>query len=193
MKKDNVLSIEVNNKNFKKILKNTGKYLKLCEKNNYVIKYIFNEEINNKEEFKKIEYAINEKDLAKRYSFIYDTVCDYIDKKYLDCNYCDFKDNVCIYFREHKNIEYKNGCCYADFRGGLCDHLDIDHCNIKSISCKLYSCETLRKKKIYFKLKDFLLIKYFFNLKQKYYIKYSFFKPKSYVMYKLIENYKNTN
>ena len=32
------------------------------------------------------------------------------------------------------------------------------------------------------------LLKYFFNLKQKYILKYSFFKPKSYVMYKLMEN-----
>ena len=133
-------------------------------------------------------HAINIKDKSKRYSFIYDTVCDYIDKKYLECNYCDFKDDVCVFFRNHPKIMHKDGCCYSDARGGLCENLKNHRCQIKSISCKLYSCETLRNKKVYFKIKDIPLLKYFFNLKQKYILKYSFFKPKSYVMYKLMEN-----
>ena len=133
-------------------------------------------------------HAINIKDKSKKYSFIYDTVCDYIDKKYLECNYCDFKDDVCVFFRNHPKIMHKDGCCYSDARGGLCENLKNHRCQIKSISCKLYSCEYLRNKKVYFKIKDIPLLKYFFNLKQKYILKYSFFKPKSYVMYKLMEN-----
>ena len=95
---------------------------------------------------------------------------------------------VCVFFRNHPKIMHKDGCCYSDARGGLCENLKNHRCQIKSISCKLYSCEYLRNKKVYFKIKDIPLLKYFFNLKQKYILKYSFFKPKSYVMYKLMEN-----
>lgn len=169
-------------KNIKKEIKKTKKYLKYCDKNNYKIKFNTNDIT-----LKQIQKAINIKDINKRYSYIYDTVCDYIDKKYLQCNYCDFKDNVCKYFREKNETNHKNGCCYSDSRGGLCQYLDKDHCTIKSISCKLYSCPILRNNNIYFKIKDIPLLKYFFNIKQKYYLKYSFFKDKMYVMYKLIE------
>lgn len=178
----NILNVNV--KSIKKEIKKTRKYINYCDKNNYKIKY------NNSNDFwiKNIEKAINIKDINKRYNFIYDTVCDYIDKKYLKCNYCDFKDDVCIYFRVHNNLNHKNGCCYSDARGGLCNHLKNHKCEIKSISCKLYSCEYLRKNKINFKMKDIPLIKYFFNIKQKYFIKYSFFKDKDYVISKLLEN-----
>ena len=176
-----ILEIEV--KDINKEIKKAKKYLNYCDKNDYKIKF------NSTDDFwlKNIEKAINIKDINKRYSFIYDIVCDYIDKKYLECNYCEFKDDVCKYFRENNQTEHKNGCCYSDARGGLCEHLKDKHCNIKSISCKLYACPILRENKINFKMKDIPLIKYFFNIKQKYYIKYSFFKDKTYVMYKLIE------
>ena len=59
-------------------------------------------------ELYNIMHAINIKDKSKRYSFIYDTVCDYIDKKYLECNYCDFKDDICVFFRNHPKIMHKN-------------------------------------------------------------------------------------
>ena len=169
-------------KNVNKEIKNTKKYIKYCDKNNIKIKYN-----TNNETLKQIEKAINIKDISKRYSYIYDTVCDYIDKKYLECNYCEFKDDVCKYFRETNELNHKNGCCFSDARGGLCEHLINHKCNIKSISCKLYSCEILRKNNIKFRIRKIPLLKYFFNIKQKYYLKYSFFKDKTYVMYKLIE------
>lgn len=180
MSNDNILIINV--KNIKKEVRNTKKYIKYCDKNNYKIKF-------NTNDFwlKKIEKAINKKNINERYSFIYDTVCEYIDDKYITNNYCDFKDNVCRYFRENNKLNHKNGCCFSDYRGGLCEYLEVDHCKIKSISCKLYACPILRENKINFRIKDIPLIKYFFNIKQKYYIKYSFFKPKAYVLYKLVE------
>ena len=170
-------------KNVDKEIKKTKKYLKLCDKNNCKIKY------KNTKDFwlKNIEKAINIKDDLKRYNFIYDVICDYIDKKYLECNYCEFKDDICKYFRETNNLSHKNGCCNSDARGGLCKYLKNRKCSIKSISCKLYACPVLRKNKINFRMKNIPLIKYFFNIKQKYYIKYSFFKDKDYVINKLIE------
>lgn len=112
-------------------------------------------------------------------------ICNFIDNKYEKCNYCDFKDNMCVFFRNNEKIAHIDGCCYSDKRGGACKYLKNHRCTIKAISCKLYSCEYLRKRKVNFKMKDIPLIKYFFNLRQKYFIKYSFFKPKEYVMDKL--------
>ena len=189
--KENKVIIDVNNKNINKIIKSTKKFLKICDKNNYKLKFNYLEDINNIDKLfwvKNIEKAINTKNTEKRYSFIYDNVCEYIDKKYQKCNYCDFKDDICVFFRNNKDICHENGCCYSDSRGGLCKNLVNNSCQIKSISCKLYSCEYLRKRKVNFRMKNIPLIKYFFNIKQKYYIKYSFFKDKDYVINKLISN-----
>ena len=177
-----VLTINVSN--VKKEIRKTKRYLKFCDKNNLRIKY------DGSDDFwlKKIEHAINIKDIKKRYSYIYDTVCSYLDKEYFDNNFCDFKDDVCVYFRERGELDHKNGCCYADFRNGMCEHFENRSCKIKSISCKLYSCPLLRENKINFRMKNIPLIWYFFNIKQKYFIKYSFFKPKVYVMAKLMDN-----
>lgn len=179
------MEIIVTNKNIKKIIKSTKKYLKEDK-----IKYIFKEEIDEdiKKELKNIEKAINIKDTKKRYSFIYDTVCDYLDNKYFGENLCGFDENgICEYYRKIDPTHY-NGCCYRDDRS-LCKYFDEKHskCTERGISCKLYSCPVLREKGINYRMKDIPLIKYFFNIKQKYIIKYSFFKPKPYVMYKLME------
>lgn len=141
-----------------------------------------------KEEQKSLDKASSYKSIVKKYEFIYDTVCDYLDSKYIGCNYCDFKDDVCKYFRK-TDKNHKMGCCYSDKRGGLCPNLKKDgSCNIKSISCKLYACPMLRNEKLYFKINDIPLLKYNFNLKQKYYIKQSFFKTKEETLLKLYEN-----
>ena len=184
-----MLKIKLDNKNYKKELKKVKKYIKECD--GAGIKFKVNYDSNIKEEYKTnfelIEKAINIKDKKERYSFIYDEVCKFLDNEYITKNLCDFKDNICAYYRSINEFDHKNGCCFSAKRGGLCNNLDLDHCKISSISCKLYSCPLLRNNKINFKMKNFPLIKYFFSIKQKYYIKYSFFKPKSYVMYKLME------
>ena len=185
--KSNKLLIKINSRNINKIIKKTRKIRKLCDKNNLKLEFIYQDKIKSKT-LEEIEHAINIKDLEKRYSYIYDNICDYLDNKYKKCNYCDFKNDVCIYFRELKEFDHKNGCCYKVSRGGLCKYFKNKKCTIKSISCKLYSCEVLRNNKINFRMKYFPLIKYFFNLKQKYYIKYSFFEDKDYVLNKLLEN-----
>ncbi len=189
IKGSNVI-IYVNNKNINKLIKKTKKILKLCDENNYKLMFNYLENIIDEEKLfwiKNIQKTINIKDIKKRYSFIYDVVCSYIDDKYKKYNYCDFKDDVCIFFRNNPNICHKNGCCYSDARGGLCKNLKNNSCQIKSISCKLYSCEYLRKNKVNFRMKYIPLIKYFFNIKQKYYIKYSFFKEKNYVLNRLLD------
>ena len=143
-----------------------------------------------KEENKQLEKANSFKSIKDKYNYIYDTVCDFLDSKYIGCNYCDFKDDVCKYFRKIDS-NHKMGCCYSDKRGGLCPNFKKDgSCKIRSISCKLYACPMLRDEKLYFKVNDIPLLKYNFNLKQKWWIKQSFFQTKEDTLIKLYENKK---
>ncbi|MBR3049162.1 MAG: hypothetical protein IKG58_01210 [Bacilli bacterium] len=133
--------------------------------------------------------ALNIKDIKERYSYIYDVVCNYLDNKFNTDNICDFKNNRCISVRNNNHCsESKNGCCYGRKRG-VCEHLKNNRCNIKSISCKLFTCRHLKKKGIKFKVNDIPLLKYFMNLQQKLIIINSFFKDKD-EMIKLLVRYK---
>ena len=182
--------VYIDNKNYKKTIKKLKKIIKICDSNNYklIVKYDKAIKKEYKEEFDKIQKAINIKNIEKRYSYIYDSVCNYLDSKYFGENLCGFDENgVCEYYRKEDPSHY-NGCCYREDRS-LCKYFDEEHsvCTERGISCKLYSCPILREKGIKYRIKDIPLINSFFSIKQKFYIKYSFLKPKPYVMYKLME------
>lgn len=127
-----------------------------------------------------------------RYNYIYDTVCDYLDSCFYGKNLCDFQDNKC---GEKKNTSSTWGCCrhYKYKLLGplskfvLCEHLQEDYsCDAKCISCKLFTCDYLRKKGVQFKIKDILLLDIFFNSLQKYFIKYMVFTPKEKIIQRLM-------
>jgi len=132
--------------------------------------------------------AINIKDIEKRYSYIYDIVCDYLDNLFLEKNLCDFKENRCISVRNSSHCkESLNGCCYGRKRG-LCKSFKDGKCSIKSLSCKLFTCRYLRKNNIKIKVNDIVLLKYFFNNKQKFILDTSIFKDKDEIIDLLIKN-----
>lgn len=135
-------------------------------------------------------HAINLKDLRMRYSYIYDVVCEYLDKSFEKNNWCDFQNNRCVAVRNKTHCsESLCGCCYGSKRG-ICKNLDKNHCKIKSLSCKLFSCRYLKKRKKNIKINDIVLLKYFFNTKQKFIIEYSIFKDKD-EMIDLLLKYKS--
>lgn len=132
--------------------------------------------------------AINIKDIKKRYSYIYDVVCNYLDNEFTINNLCDFENNKCISVRNKSHCsESVNGCCYGRNRG-LCKHFKNNTCSIKSISCKLFTCRYLRKKGVKFKINDIVLLKYFFNFKQKLILNNSIFKDKKEIINLLLES-----
>lgn len=132
--------------------------------------------------------AINIKDKKKRYSYIYDIVCDDLDKDFINNNICGFEDNICISVKNKSHCkESKNGCCYGTNRG-LCKNFYNGKCNIKSISCKLFTCRYLRKNKIKYKINDIPLLKYFFNIRQKFILDTSIFKDKDEILELLLKN-----
>ena len=115
-------------------------------------------------------------------------MCGYLDDRIINENYCEFKDDVCIKFRE-EDPNHKNGCCeYSD--RGKCKYLIDSVCTMKTcMACKLFTCKYLYKHKgIRQRINDYALIKYFFNNNQKYILECSFWTPKEIVMKRLLAN-----
>lgn len=159
-----------------------------------VVGYLINYDENNQShnDFISAIHAICYDNRYDRYNYIYDTVCDYLDSFFYGKNLCDFKNNKC---GEKRSTNSTIGCC-RHFRIKLlgpltklvpCEYLKEDYtCGAKCISCKLFTCDYLRKKGVIFKIKDILLLDVFFNPIQKYFIKYMVFTPKEKILKRLM-------
>lgn len=193
---NNEVVIRLDDENIDYIIKDTKNLIKFCDKNNYNVSLIYNGKKIDEKYLKKdikdnlrdmitIMHAINIKDKYKRYDYIYDTVCNYLDER-IKTNYCEFKDDVCLKYRI-KNPNHKNGCCECKGRG-KCKYLIDSVCTMKScMACKLFTCHTLKKKGISQNINDFVLTKYFFDNKEKDILQFSYWTPKEIVMEKLIK------
>lgn len=200
---------EISKKQYKKILKKLlalkNKYYKknlrfgIENGSKILLGYIINYDETNKEQndFILAINAIFYDTKYERYSYIYDTVCNYLDSVFYGKNVCDFKNNKC---GEKCNTDSVIGCCrhykYKLFGPLLsnnliplipCENLKEDgRCGIKCIGCKLFTCDYLERKGIKFKIKDILLLNTFFTPRQKYIIKFMVYTPKEKVIEKLI-------
>ncbi len=155
--------------------------------------------------------VINLQDIKKRYEYIYDVVCDYLDEQFQKNNYCQFVNDVCV-SGQYRNSQYKEfGCCYIYPRQNwmaklakkfmknqgvllldvtsptICPHLSGKDCRIKALSCKLFTCRYLQKKGVSFAIDDFWLLKKFFNKRQKTILQYSFYHDKEKVINQLLK------
>ena len=188
-------------KNYRNKIK---KFLRL--KKNLLKKYnisqiyaeIYNYNVENKKQKDFIDAinAIMQSNKKDMYNFIYDNVCNYLDKFFVEENLCDFKDDRC---GEKAGSSCIVGCCrhfelrkFPEilFNNKLieCEYLKDKRCSAKCISCKLFTCDYLRKKGVKFKLKEIFLIDSFFNPIQKYFIKYRVFTKKEKIL-KLLLNW----
>lgn len=183
---NNILVIDIDNSNIKNIYRKMRRIIKYCDKNNYKIKFnIIDLDEKYKRDIKDLEKAINIKEKEKRYNFIYDTICKYLDER-ISTNYCEFKDDICIKYRK-KGSNHKNGCCECKGRG-KCEYLIDGKCMMKScMACKLFVCPTLKKMGIKQDINDFVLAKYFFDSKEKNILQFSYWTPKDIVMKRLLE------
>ena len=142
-------------------------------------------------------------DLKESYEYIYDIVCDYLDSEFEKHNYCNFIDNNCELGQSKGVVNTKGvGCCYSyklfrfltiDFMYDHkpCENLKNCHCAIKCISCKLFTCECLKKRGIKFTPENILLLKCFFNRKQRLILRYNIFRTKELIIDKLLKCRKN--
>ena len=131
----------------------------------------------------------------EKYEFIYNTICNQLDQKWINENPCKFENNICICERQYKNPR-ENGCCYAFWYKNLgsqitgihqCEHLHpTEHCRNSNITCKLYVCPYLKKHSNFrIKLGELIMVKIFFNKYQKIIIKNNFFIKKEELLKKL--------
>ena len=185
---------EIYIKDDKDFYKNVRKNLNKKEKIHFIYKDDDIVDDSKLKKYKEVEdkirsiHALNIKDSEKRYSYIYDVICDCLDEEFNKNNICNFIDNKCISVRCNSHCrESLNGCCYGTKRG-LCKNYIDGKCSIKSISCKLFTCRYLRKQGIKYPINSFPLLKYFFNIKQKLIIDQSIFKDKDYIIDLLIKN-----
>lgn len=137
-------------------------------------------------------------DKQKRYEYIYDTVCDYLDSQFHDCNLCDFKNDQCVANRAKRTAHETMGCCYSfnyagvlDFRlvkdVQLCQYMQNRTCATKNITCKLFTCRYLKENNVKFDTHKILLLDCFFNKKQHDIIQSNFFKTREQILEKLLE------
>lgn len=142
-----------------------------------------------------IDHALTIAGIKERYEYVYDSICDYLDNKFKENNYCDFKDGTCISNRSGIGKNRQMGCCYsfrldmfANMRDKkLCKHLGNNGCDTKCVSCKLYTCKYLDKKGIRFSLFSFPKLDKVFNRKQIEVLKYNCFRTKEEIIDKLVE------
>lgn len=140
-------------------------------------------------------YMYNEQE---QHEFIYDTVCNYLDSKFRENSFCDFKKDKCIASRNRQTFHDKMGCCYSfeyaafwstqfikDVK--LCEHMKNKECDTKCISCKMFTCKYLKEKNIQFHTRNILLLDCFFNKKQKLILEQNFFKTREEILQKLRE------
>ena len=188
------LILNIDDKTIDKHIKNTKKLIRLCDKNNLKLELIYNNKKLTKNDINNIKLrdivtimiAINIKDKYKRYEYIYDTVCSYLDER-INTGYCQFKNDICIRDRL-KNNNHKNGCCECGSRG-KCKYLIDSVCTLGNcMACKLFTCHTLKKLNITQDINDYALTKYFFNNKQKRILQYSYWTPREIVLDRLMTN-----
>lgn len=176
--------MKLENKNIvydEKDIKSNFKRLKKYKDKEYII-------INDEKDelLRSFINAFNEKDIEKRYNYIYDYMCDYLDKNV--CSLCRFKNDRCEGNRKGTSVHEKDGCCY--FRNeGFCTLFKDKQCTNPNISCKLFMCPIIEKEMGFKSIpKNYLLLDYFFNRKQKEILQHSYRKLKKDTIKVLINN-----
>ena len=155
----------------------------------FIAKKIDEETLFKEDQIKKAIKIIKIKDKKEQASYIYDEIYNYLDSDFISNNYCDFINNRCVAQRHHcfYPISKKDGCCFMKIK--KCIHLkENGSCNVKCLACRLYSCPYLTKKGINYFARDFVLLKAFFNKKQRNHLVFDFYEDKDIVLNKLLSD-----
>ena len=142
-----------------------------------------------------IEAIVKAENIKDLYNRVYVLACDYLDLHFYSKNVCDFCDNVC---GGKKGTDSVTGCChyFANKFGPLgfkyklvtCKYLQADgRCSVKSIGCKLFTCNYLNKKGIKFRIKDMFVLKNIFNPIQKWLLVLGIYTPQEITVNKLLK------
>ncbi len=137
--------------------------------------------------------VLNAENRKEKYNYLYDSICEYLDNRVVKSNVCGFEHDKCIVKR---NTSCTMGCChhYKNKLFGmfyekelkLCEFQKEKRCTAKCISCKMFMCDTLKKKGYNFTTRNVITIKRYFDPIQKMIIVTSFFTPKEKIMKRLL-------
>ncbi len=140
------------------------------------------------EKMKIIERILEKEDIEERYSYLYDLICDYLDREFREKNICGFDCGICkrrkdMIERKVLKDTYENGCCHGYLKGKTCQYLEPGKgCKIKNIGCKTFTCFYLRKQGYRYHVKDIYFARYFFNPRQLFYMENTFFVDKPIIL-----------
>ncbi len=197
LKNEKLYTVDTFKHKLYKLLRKLNKVIEQenIEKISYIIRY-------DEKDILKYNYVLNElvavlkiilfKDYRLKVSYVYDYISDFMDNEFRSYNFCDFLNNQCIAQRDSNNhfsfpYEKYNGCCYDVRTKSECEFLDVkscEKCKIKSVSCKLLICGYLREMGINYSIYDSLLVRTFFNIKQKTDCVWNFYEKKENMMKK---------
>lgn len=132
---------------------------------------------------KALTYKTNE----ERYKYIYITLCSNLEFLISKYNYCLFENNKCIAQRQNCNWPKNttNGCCFDVNKNIGCTHLNCKSCDIKCISCRLFTCRYLKDRCIDFNVRKNILIKCFMNMFQRPELIWNFFTEEDIILQKV--------
>ncbi len=145
-------------------------------------------ETHMEEKMKLVENILEIQELEKRYSYLYDFICDYLDQEFQKKDICGFHCGICkrrrdMITRKILKDTYGNGCCYSYLKGKTCEYLEPKNgCRIKNIACKIFTCFYLRRQGYRYHVKDIYFARYFFNSRQLFYMENTFFVDKPVIL-----------
>lgn len=159
-------------------------------------RYINNLHISGLEKqiyLKIVEKALEISDKEMRINYLYDEMCLFLDNEFKKRNLCGFCNKLCK--RRKKLIEkgiyketYDNGCCYSYLKKETCKFLGENGCTIKCLGCKIFTCLYLKKEeKTSYRVNSIPFAKYFFNIKQKFYIENTYFTKKDIMIREILK------
>lgn len=132
-------------KDKKKFLKNLFFYRSL------LFKTVLFEIDTDDEEIKDIETALNIKKKRDRITYIYDKAIEKIENFYDGEDICEFKCKRCLAHRELEK-DTINGCCR------WCFYQSEEGCPTKNLACKLFNCDSVRKKHDCIEMEDIKIL-----------------------------------
>ncbi|MBQ6404985.1 MAG: hypothetical protein IJJ63_02910 [Bacilli bacterium] len=166
------LVININNKDDLNIFYSKLKYYLLFHNKEVMVINMDNIDEKEQKDLLMIEKAFNIKNKYQRLEYVYQTLCDILDKD-IEKNICEFdKNGLCIAQRKGKCPSKINGCC------GTCQYIGKKGCTITSLSCKTFYCSYLQKTKKPINYKNIKLYQYFLSIPQKLIIEANFWNTK---------------
>ncbi|MCL2229320.1 MAG: hypothetical protein FWC00_05870, partial [Firmicutes bacterium] len=145
------------------------------------------------------EKALEITEKRERYEYVYDAICNFLDSDFKQKNHCEFVDGKCFVNRKD-STGFKHGgcCCSYDYtfllnikRRKTCKYLSKSGCEVKCLTCKAYTCASLRMRGVEFKVSKIPNIKKVFSRKQILVLDRNFFCTKEDIINRLLAVEKN--